>query len=107
MKRGPGRKTRSSRPEGGVSRSTAEAEADWTVLVYMAADENTREAAEDSLRRLENVGSKAGVLNVVVQVDWQSGRRRDERFRVLAAGSRDHVEKLGEVHTERASALRK
>ena len=57
----------------GTAAATTGAVADWTVLVYMASDNNLEAAALDNLREIAHVGSSAH-LNLVAQVDRISSR---------------------------------
>lgn len=52
--------------------SSAGATASWTIMVYMAADNNLEGAAIDDINEMEQVGSTADV-KVVVQVDRAPG----------------------------------
>lgn len=44
---------------------------DWTVMVYMCADNNLEEVGEDDINAMETIGSTADV-NIVVGVDFSS-----------------------------------
>jgi hypothetical protein len=66
----------------------------WTLLVYMAADNNLSGAAAVDLSEMEAVGSKNGI-NVVVQVD---GSDEGARRLLIEKGSSSLLMDLGEVN---------
>ena len=57
----------------------AHAEADWTLLVYMAADDDLEQAALENVEEMAEVGSSARV-NVLVQIDRAPATRNGGGF---------------------------
>lgn len=56
-------------------------DANWTVMVLMGAnnlknEDPLEEFAKDDLKEMQSVGSKSGVLNIVVQIDQKPGAKR-------------------------------
>ena len=79
--------------KGGKMRSRAK----WTVMVYMAGDNNLESAAMVDLKEMAKVGSTSDV-NIVVQLD----RERDnitKRIRVLKKGHTSPTLLLPETDT--------
>jgi hypothetical protein len=72
---------------------------EWTVLVWMAGDNNLEDAALDDLEELKQVGSSEAI-NVLVQLDRMSdqGTRR-YHVRKGTPVEADVVEELGETNT--------
>ena len=79
--------------------------ADWTVLIFMAADNNLESFALKDIAELERIGSTDNV-NVIVQLDraedyvvtvddWQDTRRF-----LIQAGSDDDVETIESLELE-------
>lgn len=67
----------------------------WTVLVYMAGDNDLSEAAARDLQEMRAVGSTAA-LNIVAEVD-RAGDEGTRRIRVGRDGEGELVESLGET----------
>lgn len=67
----------------------------WTVMIYMAGDNNLSDAADRDLDELRRVGSTAEV-NVVVEVD-KAGPGGTRRIHVQPGGAGEAVETLGET----------
>jgi len=64
----------------------AHAEADWTLLVYMAADDDLEQAALENVEEMAEVGSSARV-NVLVQIDRAPRPATEEASRDPSAES--------------------
>jgi hypothetical protein len=77
--------------------------ADWTVMVFMAGDNNLSSAAEDDLAELRRVGSTASV-RVVVEVD-RAGTAPSERRRIERDGVGETALELGETDSGDPDAL--
>jgi len=78
----------------------AGAGADWTVMVYLAGDNNLDGAGVADLREMKKVGSSASV-NVIAQFDRGGSRGTTKRF-YLRKGTdlpKDAVQDLGETDT--------
>jgi hypothetical protein len=78
----------------------AGAGADWTVMVYLAGDNNLDGAGVADLREMKKVGSSASV-NVIAQFDRAGSRGTSKRF-YLRKGTnlpKDAVQDLGETDT--------
>ena len=78
----------------------AGAGADWTVMVYLAGDNNLDGAGVADLREMKKVGSSAFV-NVIAQFDRSGSRGTSKRF-YLRKGTnlpKDAVQDLGETDT--------
>ena len=85
--------------------------AEWTVLAYMAADNDLEGAAIDDLKKMERIGSSPGQVEIVVQVDRGSGDaslnggwHAARRYYVTRGGSRRRITstvlaELGDVNT--------
>lgn len=69
-----------------MATAATEQKAEWTVLAYLAGDNNLEGAAIKDMNEMEVVGSRAGVVDILVQVDraadydrsnedWKSTRR--------------------------------
>lgn len=74
--------------------------ADWTVMVYLAGDNNLDGAGVADLREMKKVGSSASV-NVIAQFDRAGSRGTSKRF-YLRKGTelpKDAVQDLGETDT--------
>lgn len=73
--------------------------AKWTVMIYMAGDNNLDSAALDDIEELAQVGSSAKV-NVLVQLD-RDGDLRTRRFCITKGGGyrKDCIETFGETNT--------
>lgn len=67
----------------------------WTVMVYMAGDNNLSDAADRDLEELRRAGSSADV-NVVAQID-NAGDGGTRRIRIGHAGAAESVADLGET----------
>lgn len=81
--------------------------ADWTVMVYLAGDNNLDGAGVADLREMKKAGSSASI-NVVAQFDRAGSRGTTKRF-YLRKGSdlaRDAVQDLGETNTGDPKVLR-
>ena len=86
-------------------------QAQWTVLAYLAADNDLEDAALADIKEMERVGSRRGQVEIVVQVDrgasddrpngdWHSARR----YYITRGRSRRRITSrlladLGEVNT--------
>ena len=68
----------------GVALANDTSEKEWTVLVYIAGDNNLAEAGLDDINEMESVGS-TDQLNIVVQVDGS------ENYTPNAAGTRRYL----------------
>src|SRR6186713_1181239 len=77
--------------------------AEWTVMVFMAGDNNLSSAAEDDLAELRRVGSTASV-RVMVEVD-RAGTKPSERRRIERDGSGETALELGETDSGDPDAL--
>ncbi len=87
-------------PAKSKKRKNAGAGADWTVMVYLAGDNNLDGAGAADLREMKKVGSSASV-NVVAQFDRAGSRGTSKRF-YLRKGTelpKDAVQDLGETDT--------
>ncbi len=71
-------------------------EALWTVIIYLAGDNNLSQAGEQDLAEMRTVGSSAQV-NVVVEFDRQGNERETERYHVERDGTNERVVSLGET----------
>jgi len=74
--------------------------ADWTIMVYLAGDNNLDGAGVADLREMKKVGSSASV-NVIAQFDRAGSRGTTKRF-YLRKGTelpKDAVQDLGETDT--------
>lgn len=69
-------------------------QAAWTVLVYLAGDNNLSSAVDTDLREMRSVGSSPEV-NIVVQYDT-AGETGTIRHRIEKAGSGEDLERFGE-----------
>lgn len=107
--------------ESGATDASSEVkEAEWTVMVYMAADNNLEYFALQDLNEMEIVGSVPDEVNIVVQIDRAAGydTRDDDwsdtrRYYVSADGSpydpditSTLIESLGETNTGNPDVLR-
>ncbi|MEQ9032254.1 MAG: pre-peptidase C-terminal domain-containing protein [Aggregatilineales bacterium] len=96
-------------------------EAEWTVMIYMAADNNLEYFALQDLNEMEIVGSVPDEVNIVVQVDRAAGydTRDDDwsdtrRYYVTSDGGSPYdpditstlIESLGETNTGNPDVLR-
>src|SRR5262245_12531069 len=70
----------------------------WTVMVYLAGDNNLSTAGEGDLREMKQVGS-TNAVNVVVQFDRAGRTRKTQRYYVRKGTSlaKDVVQSLGET----------
>ena len=73
----------------------------WHVLAYLAGDNDLEDALLDDLREMERVGSRAGEVEIVAQVDRARGARR---YYVRRAAYPDRIASklladLGEINT--------
>ena len=78
----------------------AGAGADWTVMVYLAGDNNLDGSGVADLREMKKVGSSASI-NVIAQFDRAGSRGTSKRF-YLRKGTelpKDAVQDLGETDT--------
>jgi len=85
----------------------ATANADWTIMVYLAGDNNLDGAGVADLHEMKKVGSSASV-NVIAQFDRAGTRGTTKRF-YLRKGSdlpKDAVQDLGETDTGDPKVLR-
>ncbi len=72
---------------------------EWTVLVWMAGDNNLETAALDDLAELKQVGSTEAI-DVLVQLDRMSDQiTRRYHVRAATSAEADVVEELGETNT--------
>ena len=81
-------------------KNAGSAGADWTVMVYLAGDNNLDGAGAADLREMKKVGSSASV-NVIAQFDRAGSRGTSKRF-YLRKGTelpKDAVQDLGETDT--------
>src|SRR6266404_3740600 len=81
-------------------KNAGSAGADWTVMVYLAGDNNLDGAGVADLREMKKVGSSASV-NVIAQFDRGGSRGTSKRF-YLRKGTdlpKDAVQDLGETDT--------
>jgi hypothetical protein len=69
--------------------------AEWTLMVYMAGDNNLSDAGDMDLQEMRKVGSTPDV-NVVVQFD-NAGDRGTNRYLIQKDGSNDLIEELEET----------
>ncbi len=78
----------------------AGAGADWTVMVYLAGDNNLDGAGVADLREMKKVGSSASV-NVIAQFDRGGSRGTTKRFYLRKSTDlpKDAVQDLGETDT--------
>jgi hypothetical protein len=88
---------RKTKPNGKAKTSGV---ADWTVLVYLAGDNNLDAAGVVDLQEMKSVGS-SDALNIVAQFDRAGGKGTTKRYRLrkgtqLAA---DMMKDLGETNT--------
>ncbi|HWZ73635.1 MAG TPA: clostripain-related cysteine peptidase [Casimicrobiaceae bacterium] len=84
----------------GKNAGGAGAGADWTIMVYLAGDNNLDGAGVADLREMKKVGSSASV-NVIAQFDRAGSRGTTKRF-YLRKGTelpKDAVQDLGETDT--------
>lgn len=72
----------------------------WTVMVYLAGDNNLDGAGVTDLSEMKQVGSNAAI-NVVCQFDREGARLTTNRYYITKGGSadKDIVAKLGETNT--------
>lgn len=96
------------------------AAADWTMLVYVAADNNLEAAALENVKQMAAQGSSANV-NIVVQIDRSAGKKQRGGYSVapllnvpaftttkrlwLKKGAVQEVADLGEIDTGDPAAL--
>jgi hypothetical protein len=78
----------------------AKGNASWTILVYLAGDNNLDGAGVTDLLEMKKVGSSASI-NVVAQFDRAGGRETTKRYRLRKGTSlaADVVGDLGETNT--------
>ncbi|MBI5846341.1 MAG: peptidase C11 [Nitrospirae bacterium] len=78
----------------------AEKKADWTVMVYLAGDNNLDGAGVGDLLEMKKVGSKNG-LNIIAQFDRIGKKGTTKRYAIKPAGElgADVVQDLGETNT--------
>ncbi|HEX5749526.1 MAG TPA: clostripain-related cysteine peptidase, partial [Archangium sp.] len=71
----------------------------WTVMVWMAGDNNLEDAALDDLQELKQVGSTDDV-DILVQLD-RMGDQQTRRYHVRkgTTADQDIVEEIGETNT--------
>jgi hypothetical protein len=76
------------------------AEKQWTIMVYLAGDNNLDSAAVTDLEEMKKVGSTPEV-DVVAQVDRSGGGHATNRYHLKKGGTlaADAVESLGETNT--------
>lgn len=92
----------------------AAAQAEWTVMIYLAADNNLDQLAIRDINAMEAASYSSGKVNVIVQVDrsqfgaWKTCRRykikQDSNTNVIGSTL---VQDLGEINTGSAVTLRK
>lgn len=72
----------------------------WTILVYMAGDNNLDGAGVTDLQEMKQVGSNASI-NVICQFDREGPKLTTNRYYLTKGGSveKDVVQKLGETNT--------
>jgi hypothetical protein len=71
----------------------------WTVMVWMAGDNNLEDAGVDDLQELKKVGSTDDI-DILVQLDRMSaGQTRRYHVRKETTAEEDMVEELGETNT--------
>ncbi len=80
--------------EGGFG-VTDNDQAKWTVMVYLAGDNNLSTAGDNDLGEMRQVGSTADV-NIVAEFD-NAGKHGTQRFHVQLGGENETVVKLGET----------
>lgn len=81
-------------------KSSKAAKKQWTVMVYLAGDNNLDGAGVTDLHEMKQVGSNAA-LNIVCQFDREGPKLTTNRYYVTKGGSveKDVVQKLGETNT--------
>lgn len=82
--------------------------ADWTVMVYFAADNELERAAVANLEMMKQVGSIDGKLNLLAQLDTRTSSRTF-RYRLADETTRleeDVIETLPEINTGDPQELR-
>jgi hypothetical protein len=67
----------------------------WTLMVYMAGDNNLSDAGDTDLREMRKVGSTPDV-NVVAQFD-NEGDRGTNRYLIKRDGLNEEIESMGET----------
>jgi hypothetical protein len=72
----------------------------WTIMVYLAGDNNLDGAGVTDLQEMKQVGSNAA-MNIVCQFDREGAKGTTKRYYVTKGGSveKDVVQKLGETNT--------
>ena len=72
----------------------------WTILVYMAGDNNLDGAGVTDLQEMKQVGSNASI-NVICQFDREGPKLTTNRYYLTKGGAveKDVVQKLGETNT--------
>lgn len=87
--------------------AAAKAGANWTLMVYLAGDNNLDAAGVTDLMEMKKVGSSAGI-NVVAQFDRAGGKGSTKRYRLRKGTSlaADAVADLGETNTGDPAVLR-
>jgi hypothetical protein len=91
----------------GSKATPAKGKASWTILVYLAGDNNLDGAGTTDLMEMKKVGSSASI-NVVAQFDRASGKGTSKRY-VLRKGTTlaaDIVADLGETNTGDPAVLK-
>jgi len=73
-----------------------EQKAKWTVMVYMAGDNNLSAAGEKDLGEMRAVGSTAGV-NIVAEFDRVGELHQTQRYHVQCDGVNERAESIGET----------
>ncbi len=76
------------------------AEKQWTVMVYLAGDNNLDGAAVTDLNEMKQVGSTSSV-DLIAQLDRKGGGGTSKRYHLKEGGAleADRVEDLGETNT--------
>src|SRR5947199_5993257 len=71
----------------------------WTVMVYLAGDNNLDSAGVIDLREMKQVGSTTS-LNIVAQFDRRAANRQTRRYFLRKGGDleADAVDSLGETN---------
>ena len=101
------RATTKKTTQAGSKKAAAKTAANWTLMVYLAGDNNLDGAGVTDLMEMKKVGSGAGI-NVVAQFDRAGGRGSTKRY-VLRKGTTlqaDAVADLGETDTGNPAVLK-
>ncbi len=92
------KKTTTKKSKEGTTKSAALA--DWTILIYMAGDNDLDDFGGDDIQEMKRVGS-SDKINIIVQRDTAAAGVPAYRYRVRKGGSAkdDIVQDLGETNT--------